>query len=305
MEKGFCMNCLLHSSRFVAFILCLAVLIPSASAFAVQSYSADYDVLDHKTIVTITLEFKETTSGFTWRVPSDAMSFEADNLTYTIEQFDNYKEFSTSQSIKQAHFSYTTESLVEDSDDEFFVLDFSGIYYNKLSIVVRLPEDAKLKYSLDSPNSAIIPRTNNVVTDGRRIIVRWSELDFRTSQALLVIYEQPETHYAAYIIAAVAVIILAGAVTYFSFNSKQSKKEKPKTASRGDTGITRNLFAEEKLIVEALLAEKSSEMWQKTLQIKTGLNKVKLSRKLRSLEAKGLIEKVPYGNTKKIRLKND
>ncbi len=63
------------------------------------------------------------------------------------------------------------------------------------------------------------------------------------------------------------------------------------------------MFEDEKLIVRILLIEKTRELWQKQLEQKTGLNKVKLSRKLRSLEAKGLIEKIPYGNTNKIRLK--
>ena len=67
--------------------------------------------------------------------------------------------------------------------------------------------------------------------------------------------------------------------------------------------LTRNLFEEERAIIEILLEK--GELWQKQLVLQTGISKVKLSRKLRNLEAKGLIEKVPYGNTNKIRLKKD
>ena len=44
------------------------------------------------------------------------------------------------------------------------------------------------------------------------------------------------------------------------------------------------------------------EAWTKEILKEIGISKVKLSRKIRSLEKKELIKKVPYGNENKIKL---
>jgi len=86
---------------------------------------------------------------------------------------------------------------------------------------------------------------------------------------------------------------------------KNAKAKEESHSDRLKKELTRNLFEDEKLVVETLLAADKHELWQKQLELRTKIPKVRLSRKLRSLEAKGLIEKVPYGNTNHIRLKKE
>ena len=63
------------------------------------------------------------------------------------------------------------------------------------------------------------------------------------------------------------------------------------------------MFKDEKKIIELLLKKKDHSSWTKNLVKESGLTKVKLSRTLRKLEEKNLIEKMPYGNENLIKLK--
>jgi uncharacterized membrane protein len=68
--------------------------------------------------------------------------------------------------------------------------------------------------------------------------------------------------------------------------------------------LTRNLFEEEKKIVEYLVSRKNGESWTKEVARDLNIPKVRLSRKLRNLEQKGLIKRTPYGNENRIKLIN-
>lgn len=81
--------------------------------------------------------------------------------------------------------------------------------------------------------------------------------------------------------------------------SKISRKAK---AARVKKEVTRNLLGEEKQIVEYLMDKKGKECWTKEMVHDLGISKVRLSRRLRNLVQKGLVEKIPYGNENRIKL---
>ena len=125
-------------------------------------------------------------------------------------------------------------------------------------------------------------------------MIKWDKSDL-ISKTILVIYNQEESN-SILLFILIPILIIAIALFFIKLKPKQIK------ATPTEKDITKNLFEEEKKIVEVLLENKEG-IWQKQLQLKTGLTKVKLSRKIRNLEEKGIIEKIPYGNTNKIRLK--
>jgi uncharacterized membrane protein len=63
------------------------------------------------------------------------------------------------------------------------------------------------------------------------------------------------------------------------------------------------LLDTEKKIIDELKKANRNELWQKQIQSSTEFSKAKVSRLIRNLEARGLIIKIPFGNTNKIRLK--
>jgi uncharacterized membrane protein len=308
-------------SIIFAIILCCTMSVAATLSY----YSAEYDISGNEATVRLLIKPLQATKVLSLTIPGDAYEVGA-SKEFELSRYSTYQEMTFYNVTTEIEVTYVSSSFLEHTSDNLFILDFSTVQARNLSILLKLPEEAKLKYSLNSSKPAVMPATKDILTDGRRIIIRWTQKDFTTSQALLVIYEMPKSN-AAWIIAVGAVLVLAVIILSALHVMPYVKKEKtgkikqyvvaePKKTPKKINGhhakkleeeenLTRNLFEEEKLIVKILLIQPMKELWQKQLEIKTGLNKVKLSRKLRSLEAKGLIEKIPYGNTNKIRIKKN
>ena len=281
--------------KFVQFLILFLVLIPSVLATDIDTYSLDYTIISDKISVKTTIEFQELQNNLELILPRDAKAIEVKELNFeTIELSDSIKLIIQNQEFNKVELQYITESLVEKSTDYFFITDLSNIEANNINIKLTLPEKATLKYPLTSNQASIIPSTSKVTTDGKSIMIKWDKSDL-ISKTLLVIYNQEETNYNLLFI--LIPILLIALLFFIKLKPKQIK------ATPTEKDITKNLFEEEKKIVEVLLENKEG-IWQKQLQLKTGLTKVKLSRKIRNLEEKGVLEKIPYGNTNKIRLKS-
>ena len=82
----------------------------------------------------------------------------------------------------------------------------------------------------------------------------------------------------------------------------KGKKVNKKTKEKKKKDVTRNLFGEEKKIIEYLIEKKGHSCWTKELSKELDISKVRLSRKLRNLQEKELISKEPHGNENRITL---
>lgn len=293
------MNC-----RFYALLLGLLLLAASALAQP-NGYSATYAIIDDTVVVEEHFTFPAAISSFTWQLPSNAEVVEAPGRTVMVS---DSKATITGSSFTTLTLKYLTTSLLEKTNDRFFALDTSRIQAFSPDIMVNLPEGATLKYALDSVQASVIPKPSGIETDGKRISFHWDETSLE--ETILIIYQQPTTSLLPWIMGGVAVIVLV-VVSFFRYKKEENKEERSdispamKEEHLSDaSNLTRNLFEEERAIVEILLKAKDQELWQKQLVFETGLSKVKLSRKLRNLEAKGIIERLPYGNTNKVRIKD-
>lgn len=280
----------------ITFFLLLTL---SANAFEIETYTATFDVVQGKVLVNLDIGLKKNFSIFEWRLPKDSIAIEVKDINFEIDDLRSYKKLKIEEQVfDRANIKYITSSMLEKTKDNFFILDLSEISAKK-SITLKLPEKATLKYSLDSPQTSIIPKTGDVRTDGKRIIIHWDDKELSNANSLLVVYnEEKEINFLIITFIIIGLFLIIASVFYYN---KKNKKVHGKITEK--ESLTKNLFEEEKKIVEILLNSKGNELWQKSLGIKSGLSKVRLSRKLRNLEQKGLIEKIPYGNTNKIRLK--
>lgn len=295
-------------------ILVLGLLLPSvfSSVPPLERYAASYTLIQDKAIVEITLRLSSPVSSLEWPLPEDAAAVEVQDQEYRVLVGKGLAKtlLVIGHNFQEVTFKYITSSPLETGRDNFFIVDLAGIDASTLSLTVALPEKSTLKYPLGSDKTAIVPLTDNVTTDGKIIKVHWDQQDVARGNAVLIIYTLP-AEFSWFWIVAIFIIMGAAAVGYYGYYRKSVKKRStaPPVSFSQEHGqlqhqetLTKNLFEEEKKIVEILLAE--GELWQKQLELKSGLSKVKLFRKLRSLEAKGLIEKIPYGNSNKIRLKS-
>ncbi|MFH1683188.1 MAG: hypothetical protein ABIA37_05330 [Candidatus Woesearchaeota archaeon] len=267
--------------------LILFFVLMAGAVNALDSYTAEYEIVYDQVLVKLDLTLDQSVSEFIWILPADAAAVEVPGLDFELVEQDTHLALQIrNKTFSQIQIKYMTKSLLEKTKDEFFILDLGDIATEKKKITLLLPEKAVLKYTLESSQSAVIPKADQVSTDGKRIILSWKDLE---ENAILVIFNRDEYFDSWWVFLLIfAVLAAIGLYLYY----KRPQKEA--------AGLTQNLFGEEKKLVELLFQE--GEMWQKQLELKSGLSKVKLSRRLRNLEQKGLIKKIPYGNTNKIRL---
>ncbi len=270
-----------------------------------------YTLVKGSTIVEHKLSFSDVQPVVQVVVPLDSEAIEVIDGNFEIIEHEDYKIISIDK-VKETTVKYITDSLIEKTKDRFFAINLANISGSK-DITVILPESASLKHALGSAKSSLIPATDDLRTDGKHMLLHWDTDDLDDANSLLVIYNEAKKISGGYWLMLVLVSLLA-AVLIILFITRGMRKEdisldaKEPVESKDDvkepdSGMTRNLFEEEKAIVETLLKAKDNELWQKELLFELGISKVKLSRKLRSLEYKGIIERVPFGNTNKIRLK--
>lgn len=281
----------------------LAVLLSlSVTAAEITSYALEYNLVADKAVAEITLHLDNFHSGWELPLPRDAVAIDVPGRQFEVvetEEKATVLRIGGEGLFNTLTVNYITDSVIEKTKDRFFILDLAGIEADERTITVKLPEKATLKYRLDSGQASIIPAPGQVQTDGKQIIISWTEQELAGVSSLLVIYSPlPRNLGWIWLVAGlVAVMCIGVGVGAYSWR-KRGRKEPQRIAD----GLTKNLFEDEKKIMEVLLTAKGNELWQKELALKSGLSKVKLSRKLRSLEQKGLVEKIPYGNTNKIRV---
>lgn len=153
-------------------------------------------------------------------------------------------------------------------------------------------------------NDLVYPKDYNLSSDGTSIILNWK--DFNEEETLIFYESVEESSFWFWVI--ILYLILIGfwvfgvqKKKFFRELERLKSEAKNKNKISKDVLITRNLFGEEKRIVEFLKERKSC--WTKELVRELGISKVMASRKIRSLVEKGIIEKENFRKENKISLK--
>jgi uncharacterized membrane protein len=254
---------------------------------------ANYQVFGDKTLVEI--NFADA-KNLELKMPYDAAALELNVEDYNVDDFSSYKVLSV-PSARNLSVKFITSAFVEVSGNKrFFVLPIK--FDAPADITLFLPEKAVL-----TEDKLILPKPDEISTDGRRIIISWGAF---TGESVLVEYEK-EAANGIYFVFIGLLVILAAALAWRLIKEGRHKKKitgigKSKAKHEKRSELTINLFGEEKKIVEYLLVKKDRESWTKEISRELEIPKVRLSRKLRALEQKGLIKRTPYGNENRIKL---
>ena len=260
------------------------------------SIKADYKIIEGNILVEINFESVENLELI---IPYDAKAVELNINDYVIEDRQNYKKIKVS-SAENLEIKYITKTYLDVSGDNYFFI-LKNQFENESDITLYLPESAVLDESI-----LIFPEPDIKTTDGRRIILGWNNYN---EEQILVSYEFLETSKLIYYI--IIVILIIFLIILYMFQKRKFKKElkgikekgrKKGTKIKKEEDLTKNLFEDEKKIVKYLLNKKNNECWTKEIIRDLDISKVKLSRKLRSLEQKEVIKRIPYGNENRIRL---
>lgn len=293
----------MHKKALVLFAVGVALVLNIALTGA-SNVNADvkYQIFGDKVLVDMFLGDK---SNFFIKIPSDYTALELNTDRYQLMDFGGYKTIGV-EDAEGLKIKYITKSLIDKSRDKyFFVLknNLSGLS----DVELFLPEGAVLL----EEDFLAVPEPSEIGSDGRRMVLSWK--DFNGEQ-IIVSYEFISDSNLIYLLPGF-VAILAFVIFYFvkAIESKRrllSLKKKLKSKAGNifkdkAKSVTRNLFGEEKLIIEYLLKRERNECWTKEIAKELSISKVRLSRRLRNLEQRGLIKRIPYGNENRIKMVNN
>ena len=235
-------------------------------------------------------------SNLELKIPYDVDEPEI-NFDYDLEDFGSYKVIKV-DSAKNLSIKYITKSMIDKSGKEYYFTSLNSLNFSQ-KVKLVLPESAVLvEQGIFFPNSDLI------TSNGRNIILEWNNYSERQ---IIISYEFVEaTNFFLFIVFSFLILVFLFYILFqrkiFKKNLREIKKKEKSPKAIKKENLTLNLFEDEKRIIEYLLSKKKNESWTKEILKDLGITKVKLSRKLRSLEHKELIKKIPYGNSNKIRL---
>lgn len=195
---------------------------------------------------------------------------------------------------KIIRFSFVNTEAIEKGGKYYLTRKIiPGLYMDELNIRLVLDEGFVL--------NEVFPSEDHKESDGRKIIIEWyfEDVPGEESTPVFVVFESVKS--SNYLLG-VLVIILIGIIGLILWKKREKivikKEKKPKKKRK----IEEFLLDDEKKVVDELIKENG--LWQKQIQLRTGFNKVKLSRVLKNLEKRRLIRKVNFGKTNKIYLKS-
>lgn len=282
------------------------VLIFTSLVFAKSNINSEYFISEKG--VNVNIVFGKV-SNFELEIPSDAKNIEVDAESYELNDYKN-SQIIKINFAKNLLIRYSTKSFIDKSGNKLF-FTMRNNFNESSNVKIYFPEGAVL-----SEKGILFPTRFKKITDGRRIIL---ELNDFNEEQIVVTYEfVKKSNFLFYLI----IIFIFSLMIFIYFleknkikkeiknfrkENKKLKKEKynlikDETKEEIEERLIRNLFEDEKIIVKYLLYKKNNECWTKEIVKDLDISKVKLSRKLRSLEQKGIVKKIPYGNENRIKL---
>lgn len=203
--------------------------------------------------------------------------------------------------------SFQTTEYIESIGKDEYLFTVPRQLTSSSKVAVILPKGFILS------NDLAFPKDFELSSNGENIIITWNNFD---GGEIILFYEKAtSTPILTYVI--IVIVVLLGAILLILYQNKNYKKRMAKIREeqkqkqkqlkeihkkKSAEDKTKNLFGDEKKIIEHLLQKKSRESWTKEMEQTLGISKVRLSRKLRSLEEKGLITKEAHGNANLVKL---
>jgi uncharacterized membrane protein len=278
-------------------------ILPGIALAQVQYYGIDITLSDSgRSAVKTTLTFQNPVNSFNFSVIGRVENFNGTSnagpvhcdVTASGISFINC-QMSLTQDKRTIELYYETNDFVKNLNEKsFFDADFSikeniGI----LSASVRLPEGTALVEG-NIPNRLSFAKNATTISDGRRIIILWSlsNLLQDSELRLQVLYEKvTQSSFLSvwtYIVSGIVIITL---VIFFVFRYTR----------RPEKMVLSVLDEYERKVVEIISAA-GGEVNQKKIVQETNLSKAKVSRVIKSLVDRGVVELERLGRSNKVKL---
>jgi len=275
--------------RFATVSFLTVFLLLSANALAqVQYYGVDVTVNDRgKSFIKLTITFERPEASFSFDVVGKVENFDATSIAGPVDC-----TLSLTQEKRTVDISFETNDFVRTLDDKlFFDADFTLDKSIKQTFTfIKLPAGMVLADKQPFPEGA----TNE--TDGRRMIIAWKMYDLQPNQQLRfqILYEQVQQpplfqlRLGYFVIFGVAAAVVAS-IVYLRYFRKPARL------------VLSVLDEYERKVMNILVASEGVVKQKKVVQ-DTNLSKAKVSRVVKSLVERGLIEVERMGRTNRLKL---
>ena len=178
----------------------------------------------------------------------------------------------------------------------FFSMDIPILWNtDEVSVMIKLPDKTLLAEKAILP---ISPSGYNIGSDGRRILTSWSFILKRPGDVIPIrLYYEPlspefiDEGLVYILIFILILIVIVGTLFIFRKVSKKSEL------------VLSVLNESERLVVDIIQKEKKKQVDQRRIVNLSGFSKAKVSRAIRSLEERGIVESERIGRRNKITLK--
>jgi len=284
-------------------VVIVSLLSFSPKVFAIiQFYGAETDLgSDGNAKIKLIVTFQQPVKGFQLAIFGSIKSFEGSsnagpvncNVEVGAASIIDCK-MNLTQEKRTLELKFETADFVRAVDNKnLFSLDLSlSQAIDQAVASVKLPEGYALTNTSSIP--AVSPTAGSIVSDGRRIIINWNVVNLTAEQPFKfqTLYEPLKSQFpVALVSTTVLSFLVLGGVGIFFYR----RIKKPKEV------ILSVLDDFERRVIETM-TNAGGEMNQRRVVQETNLSKAKVSRVVKRLRERGLIEVTRLGRTNKLKL---
>ncbi len=289
--------------RFIILIVLLSLPI-ALSASPMRSVDTFFDIANQNEVY-VNLKFKfdaesikEIRFPFQFTINNLQVDNGSCNVKRDIEQYllcRPLSPFTVGEADISVKFS-TRDFITKEKNISRVYFDLPVLWVtDKITLSLRLPEGMAISSDVTIP---ISPSDVNIVSDGRKIILKWS-FNNQEPQNILPIRVHFESlsgnvpiakNYSPIIIVALLFIIFLGAIIYWKMSQRKAV-------------VLSVLNESERIAVDIIRSQGDQKVDQRLIVANSGFSKAKVSRVIKSLEERGLIESERTGRKNKIVLK--
>ena len=197
-------------------------------------------------------------------------------------------------------------NLIISNNNKYLFSLVQEINTNDYSIKITLPKTSSIDQS-----RKIAPSPSYQYQIEDKTVMIWEFTDNNQAN-ISFMANKPKPSYLNFIIYIVTIPVII--IIFLMFKKIYQKNKSTKSGNNKKQETNKSiekiqskfdyLLENEKKVISAITESSKGFLWQKELQIKTGLSKVQLSRTLRRMQERNLVIKEPHGASNQIFLKD-
>lgn len=265
-------------------------LLPSANALEISDYNITFEIMpDTSVMETVSMAFASplNASSLNYVVLGEisglSVSDGVNSIGYTLEKSGNEYNvrFVAPEGTGRLVIKFTANDLVFSSESVYsFSTSLKPPEANSVSIKAFLPAGFAIY------RDVVYPEAHETLSDGERIYIEWKP---EGGVETLVSFKFYNTHsdYSLLITAIMGIALIAVVVYLVGYYRKKVRKE-----------FERGFSEDERKVL--LILSKNRTCMQKKLEKELKFSRAKMTRVVKKLEAKGLVEKERVGRTNRL-----